>query len=73
MSESHLSIFNNYEGVCAARTVNLEGLNAIPTWTTNWNNQPGPDGAGVVSSASFGHGATGCPGAWENLDTTSLA
>ena len=74
VTESHLRIDNWASPSCSApRAVNLSGLNGPFSTTTTWNSRPALDSAGVVSSTTFAHGATGCVGAWQNLDATSLA
>ncbi|MFN2606778.1 MAG: PA14 domain-containing protein, partial [Acidimicrobiales bacterium] len=73
VTESHLRIDQYVAIDCVARPVQVTGLGAAFSAATTWNNQPGVDGSGVVSTTSFSHGATGCPEGWDNLDTTGLA
>lgn len=74
VTESHLNVFDYYSTSCVARSVTVSGLaSALNVSNPTWNNSPAPDASGVVSTTPFAFGATGCAGAWQTLDTTSLA
>ncbi|MCA1835009.1 MAG: DNRLRE domain-containing protein, partial [Actinobacteria bacterium] len=77
VTESHLSLYDAGAGnLCASRATNVYGAGSAWGSTVTWNTQPSLDSAGLVSSRGWFHGAAGTPcpgGAWETLDTTSVA
>ncbi|HJV08948.1 MAG TPA: DNRLRE domain-containing protein [Acidimicrobiales bacterium] len=70
-----ITIWNSYSSSCAARDVSVQGLGA--SWTSagaTWNNKPDIDTNSpktVGGTASFG--ATGCAGAYTNLNVAPQA
>ncbi|MDQ6927476.1 MAG: DNRLRE domain-containing protein, partial [Actinomycetota bacterium] len=73
VTNAFLRIDDWYSASCSPTGVNLYGLGGSFSASSTWNTQPALDASGLVSSPSFAAGATGCAGAWQNLDATSLA
>lgn len=70
VTNSDLQVYNYYSPSCSPRQINLVGLAGPFSDTTTWNTQPAD--TGVVSSASFAWGPTGCLGNWAHFNATSL-
>ncbi len=70
---SSLAVNNWYSPSCVASQVKVNGLGGAFSASTTWNTRPPLDASGVVSTPSFAAGATGCAGAYQAIDVTSLA
>ncbi len=73
VTEAHLTLVNYVATTCTPTPMQVAGVGSAFTAATTWATQPPLDAAGVVSTPSFSHGATGCEASAENLDVTSLA